>query len=311
MIILCREKVMNNDNDQQTELFPVVVDTNAIILKFETTEHCLDATLMGKTLLAFSSSIVGLANSEHLEGTKVSVCTVQSGCIEIGAVISTLQTAGANLAYISALWEHLKSLYELFSFLKGLPPKTTTPTGNQITVENQFGQHATFNNSIVNQYIISSSTPFGDGKDLLLDKNLSGVTVLDGDRHPILSVPRNEFKNLVPYKKISHNQSEQIDEQVLLLTIATVNLDNPYKSWSFIDETGLRFSAHIEDESFIAGISSGAVAFRQGDKIQCRMETIKKFNAILNTFEIKRRNIKEILYYAPRILASEPSLPGI
>ena len=125
---------MNNDNDQQTELFPVVVDTNAIILKFETTEHCLDATLMGKTLLAFSSSIVGLANSEHLEGTKVSVCTVQSGCIEIGAVISTLQTAGANLAYISALLEHLKSLYELFSFLKGLPPKTTTPTGNQITV---------------------------------------------------------------------------------------------------------------------------------------------------------------------------------
>lgn len=72
---------MSNDNGQQIELLPAIVDENAVILKFETTEHCLDATLMANTLLAFNSSIIGLTKYEHLDGAKVSVCTVQSGCV--------------------------------------------------------------------------------------------------------------------------------------------------------------------------------------------------------------------------------------
>lgn len=243
---------MSNDNGQQIELLPAIVDENAVILKFETTEHCLDATLMANTLLAFNSSIIGLTKYEHLDGAKVSVCTVQSGCVEIGAIISTVQTAGISIAYISTLWEHLKSLYELYRFLKGSPPKKTIPTENQTIVENQLGQQATFNNCVVNQYTISNSTLIGDGESLLQNKKLSGVTILDGERHPILSVPRDEFKNLIPYKKVPKDQSEQFEEQELLLTIATVNLDNPHKNWSFIDGNGLQFSAKIEDESFIA-----------------------------------------------------------
>jgi len=295
----------------QQELLPNVPESQEITIKFDTTANSLDAVLMANTLLSFNNSVSGIAKFDNIQGTKVEIRDVKTGCIEIGAIVSALQVAGCSLNYLATLWANLKSLYELYTFLNGQPPKKTTKQRDNTLVENNFGQQNSFSNCVFNQYISSQNPIVGKGDDLLRDKTLSAVSILDKDRHTIISIPRDNFSALVPYKKPSQNPSDQIEIQENLLTIATVNLDDPRKKWKFIDQEGLSFSAKITDESFISQIESGVIAFRQGDKIKCRLEITRSFDASLDVLVIASRKIIEILNYSHRTQFVEPTIPGI
>ena len=295
----------------QQELLPDVSESQEITIKFDTAANSLDAVLMANTLLSFNNSVSGIAKFDNILGTKVEIKDVKTGCIEVGAIVSALQAAGCSLNYLATLWSSLKSLYELYTFLRGQPPKKITKQRNDTLVENNFGQQNSFPNCVINQYIYSSSPIVGNGEDLLRDKMLSAVSILDKERHPIISIPRNNFSALVPYKKPSKDPDDQTEVQENLLTIATVSLDNPRKNWKFIDQDGLSFSAKITDENFISQIESGAIAFCQGDKIKCRLEITKRFDASLDVLVIAGRKIIEILNYSHRAQFVEPTIPGI
>lgn len=295
----------------QQELLPDVSESQEITIKFDTTANSLDAVLMANTLLSFNDSVSGIAKFDNIHGTKVEIRDVKTGCIEIGAIVSALQMAGGSLNYLATLWSNLKSLYELYTFLRGQPPKKTIKQEKATLVENNFGQQNNFPNCVFNQYIYSPNPIVGNGDDLLRDSKLSAVSILDKDRNPIISIPRDNFSALVPYKKPAKKPSDQVEIQENLLTIATVNLDNPRKNWKFIDQEGLSFSAKITDESFISQIESGVIAFRQGDKIKCRLEITRSFDASLDVLVIASRKIIEILNYSHRTQFVEPTIPGI
>ena len=303
---------MSEENDaQQLELLPTTIDSNRVILKFETTEHAIDATLIANTLLSFDKTIKGFAECKNLSGTSVNVENIQSGCIEIGAIISVIQTLNDSAGYISAIWNYLKELYSLYKFLKGQPPAKTEKQEDKVSVENHVGEKCTFNECVVNQYIFNGATIIGEGSKILSDKSISEVKLLDGDRKTVLQIPREELSDIVPYKKISQNKSELISEETHELVVATVNLENPRKNWTFISKDGNRFSAKIQDESFVSKIIAGAISFRNGDKMTCNLEIIKRFVVALDTYEVKSRIIKNVIQYTNRIPSVPPELPGI
>jgi hypothetical protein len=116
---------------------------------------------------------------------------------------------------------------------------------------------------------------------------------------------------LVPFKKVPKDKSEQILEDICDLTIETVPIGNPQKTWKFVGEDGTRFNAKIQDDAFINRISSGSVAFAQGDKMKCRLETTKRFDVALNTFVIYKRIITKVIQYTSRTHTVAPNLPGV
>ena len=301
------------DNTEQLELLPTSIDSSKVVLKFETTEHAIDATLVANTLLAFNKTIKGFAECENLSGTTVDVENIKSGCIEIGAIISVVQTLNNSAGYITTLWAYLKELYGLYKFLQGQPPaKVEKENGkNNVTIENHIGEKATVSNITYNQYVFNGPTIFGNGEDILKDSNISELKLLDEKRDTILQIPRSEFSNLVPFKKVPKDKSEQILEDICDLTIETVPIGNPQKTWKFVGEDGTRFSAKIQDDAFINKISSGSVAFAQGDKMKCKLETTKRFDTALNTFVIVKKIIKEVIQYTPRVHTVAPDLPGV
>ena len=132
------------DNTEQLELLPTSIDSNKVVLKFETTEHTIDATLVANTLLAFDKTIKCFAECKNLSGTTVDVENIKSGCIEIGAIISVVQTLNNSAGYITTLWAYLKELYGLYKFLQGQPPaKVEKENGkNNVTIENHIGEKA-------------------------------------------------------------------------------------------------------------------------------------------------------------------------
>jgi hypothetical protein len=154
------------DNTEQLELLPTSIDSNKVVLKFETTEHQIDATLVANTLLAFDKTIKGFADCENLSGTTVDVENIKSGCIEIGAIISVVQTLNNSAGYITTLWAYLKELYGLYKFLQGQPPaKVEKENGkNNVTIENHIGEKATVSNITYNQYVFNGPTIFGNGE---------------------------------------------------------------------------------------------------------------------------------------------------
>lgn len=291
---------MTKDSNNETVLLSSVTQENDVIIKFETTNHSISAILMAKTLLAFNSSVMGFAEIEHLDSPGVSVKTVKSGCIEIGAVISSLKFAGVTLDYMKNILENLKSLYDLYVFLKGAPPAKTTQKPQQVLVQNSEGATQTFSSCVFNQYMNCSNTFIGNGEDLLQDPSLSSISILDEQRNPKVTIPRDKFVDLVPYKKLPSVRSEQIDEKECLLTIATINLNKPKEKWKFLDEDGNFFVAKIQDDSFIKKVLSGLVAFRQGDKFKCAVEIQKKFDPFLDSYVVKQRIITHVLQHYPR-----------
>lgn len=299
------------DTPEQLELLPTSIDSNKVVLKFETTEHVIDATLVANTLLAFDKTIKGFADCENLSGTTVDIENIKSGCIEIGAIISVVQTLNNSAGYITTLWAYLKELYSLYKFLQGQPPANTQKDKDKVHVENHIGEKAVFNNCTFQQYICNGSTIFGNGENILRDPNIAEFKVLDENRNTVLQVPRSEFANFVPYKNAPKNESEQVSEEISELTIETVPIGNPQKTWKFVGDDGTRFSAKIKDDNFINRISSGSVAFAQGDKMKCRLETTKRFDVALNTFVIAKRIIKEVIQYTPRVYTVVPNLPGM
>lgn len=296
-------------NEEFQDLFPDVTESQDITIKFNTTAHSLDAVLMANTLIALNDAISGIAKFDNIQRTKIEVKEVKSGCIEVGAIVSACHMAGCSLNYLATLWGNLKSLYELYTFLGGKPPQQQSTDKNGMSlVHNYMGNNNTFNNCVVNQYFSSSSSLIGNGKELLQDTKLSSVSVMDEKRHPLLEIPRESFSSLVPYQRVISSPDIKKDTQDCLLTIATVNLNTPRQNWKFIDHDGLPFSAKITDDAFISKVESGLIAFRQGDKIQCTLETVKEFDVSLNTLVIKKRVITHILDHNHRPDISGPNI---
>ena len=205
--------------------------------------------------------------------------------------------------YMKNFWEYLKLLYNLYVFLEGNPPAKTTQDGEQVLVQNAKGETQNFSNCVFNQYINCSNTFIGNGEDLLQDPHLSSVSILDEQRNAKVTIPREKFVALIPYKKLPNVRSEQVDEKNSLLTVATINLNNPQKQWKFLGEDGCFFYAKIQDASFIKKVLAGSVAFRQGDKFLCTVENQKKYDPSLDNYVIKRRIIKQVLQHYPRASA--------
>ena len=301
------------DNIEQLELLPTSIDSNKVVLKFETTEHAIDATLVANTLLAFDKTIKGFADFENLPGITVDVENIKSGCIEIGAIISIAQALEHSAEYITSLWAYLKELYLLYKFLRGQPPaKVEKENGkNNVTIENHIGEKATYSTITYNQYVFNGPTIFGNGEDILKNPNISELKLLDGEKNIILQVPRAEFSNIVPFKKVPKDKLEQISEAVCDFTIETVPLGKPQAIWKFVGEDGNRFSAKIQDDNFIHRIRSGAIAFKQGDKMKCKLEIRKHFDVSQNTFVTDKIIIKEVIQYTPKVHTITHNLPGV
>ena len=284
----------------QGELELFKSNKEAYTIKLNTDRHAIDAEVLGDVLLpykkAIMASVVGMNDCQSIS---VDVSTIESGCIEIHSMINVLQSV-INPETIPNIIGSVKSIINLFRFLKGQPPESVSSAETGFfKITNCDHATITVNQTIYNNgYLAAGAPPFGIGSGLQKE-GVRSVQVFDSKGVEQVKVDACNFASMVsPSMKMQEPSAEDLiveDE----LVVETIPIGAPQrKQWSFI-RNGQKIKAIIKDADFISKIAGHQISFRQGDRIKARINVHSEFNPLTKCLIVKSHQILNVIKYIP------------
>lgn len=281
---------------QQQEMITKQYIEQKLFIKFETDKHEVDIDIIGKSLLAFNLTLKTLAVKSNSEGIKIKVEAFKEGSLELPLSIIATASLPESFSFCTNVIEYVKDLYSLYKFTQGEPIKSIDSLqDNKINVENKFGERCIFNNCTFNTYSIIPSSPLGDTEKMHADKDISGISILDGQRNVVTSIPKDDFKHYVPYRKTMSQQNDMLETFEAELFIAEIDLYKTEKNWGFI-YNGHPIKAKVLDIEFKEKINKGH-PFRKGDRLRVVLQKTKIYDSGIKTYRIKKYEILEVIEY--------------
>jgi hypothetical protein len=227
-----------------------------------------------------------------------------------------------TLSWLNNLFtiEHAKFAYTIVkqfvevikikNFLKGKDEAKREIKEGNTTIYNNQGENITVNNITLNFYNSSQVADVALSRAFNVinrDLSVSGIEIQDEKKYKLLSVKRNEFKNLSEQKskdEILHRISSK-SVKTEHLTIFKVVFEPGYK-WQFVTKQGRKISANLPDE-FMKSVEEGE-KFSKGDTLIVRMEVTKEIDKSLGVQVEKGFVITEVAKHIPKKVLKQTNL---
>ena len=277
-------------------------NSSRYIIKFDTTKETIDAETLANALSAYKRTILLFASEcRDNQAMFVDVDVVNKGCVEIHTVLTAIQSF-VNPETLPEIVANIKSLVDLYKFLKGKPAKkiTTVDSGsedvaNQVVITNANNATITINNNVYKTYVNSDTPPFGDSRNYAQDK-ITSVRLLNERKEECVRIDKSEFGSFEKGRHQVNDDDIKDVEEELELVVTTVPLGAPKNQWGFIS-AGEQIRAKIKDEDFITKVDRHEVTFGKGDRMRAKVSTRREFDPALNCVVVKSRTILRVLGY--------------
>ena len=279
-------------------------NTELLSLTLKTPESAADAAAVASMLRAILVLIEETQNELNIEGEfSVRVNPFKEGSLEIPVQVYLVGAVASLFTFnpgLAKLLDTLKSVFELKKYFKGEQPSEKglldgVSVGN-ITING--------GNNVINifqQRRVAESLDQA-AQDLEKDASLTGMKLVNTSTgEEIADIPREEFKYLrIPGKdKEAEVAQDRVRTVEAHLTIHSPVLQGAAK-WKFVYE-GKQISAPIKDDTFLAEVSNGAEAFRNGDRLKVELEIGERYAAAIQDYErTNQYSISKVLEHIPR-----------
>ena len=278
-------------------------NSSRYIIKFDTAKEAIDAETLANALSAYKRTVLSFSNERRdSQALFVDVDVVNKGCVEIHTILTAVQSI-INPETLPAIVDSIKSLVDLYKFLKGKPAKkiATVDSGSedaatQVVITNADNATITINNNVYKTYVNSDTPPFGDSRNYALDE-ISAVRLLDENKKEHIHIDKSEFESFEKRRhRVDGDDVKDIEEE-LELVVTTVPLGAPKNQWGFIN-AGEQIRAKITDDDFIAKVDRHEITFGKGDRMRAKVSTHKEFDPALNCVVVKSRTILRVIGYS-------------
>lgn len=286
-------------------------NSSRYIIKFDTTKEAIDAETLANALSAYKRTLLSLASGRRdSQELFVDVDVINKGCIEIHTILTAVQSI-VNPETLLAIVDSIKSLVDLYKFLRGKPAKKVMTAdhgsgdvANQVVITNADNATITITNNVYKTYVNSDTPPFGDSRNYAHDK-ISSVRLLDEDKKEYVHIDRSEFESFEKGRHRVDDDDVKTVEEELELVVTTVPLGAPKNQWGFIN-AGVPIKAKIKDEDFISKVDRHEITFGKGDRMRAKVAIHKEFDSTLNCVVIKSWTILRVLGYTSGNMMQKP-----
>ena len=278
-------------------------NSSRYIIKFDTAKEAIDADTLANALSAYKRTVLSFASGRRdSQALFVDVDVVNKGCVEIHTILTAVQSI-INPETLPAIVDGIKTLVDLYKFLKGKPAKRVAAVDsgsggatNQVMITNADNATITINNNVYKAYVNSDTPPFGDSRNYAQDE-ISSVRLLDENKKEYVHIDKSEFESFEKGRhRVDDDDIKDIEDE-LELVVTTVPLGAPRNQWGFIS-AGEQIKAKIKDDDFIAKVDRHEITFGKGDRMRAKVSTRKEFDPALNCTVIKSRTILRVIGYS-------------
>ena len=283
-------------------------NSSRYIIKFDTAKEAIDAETLANALSAYKRTVLSVAGEcSDSKTLLVDVDVVNKGCVEIHTILTALQSV-INPETLPAIIDSIKSLVDLYKFLKGKPAKNVESVDSgsenasaQVVITNADNATITINNNVFKTYVNYDTPPFGDSRNYAQD-NISSVRLLDENKKEYVHIDKSEFESFEKGRhRVASDDIKDIEEE-LELVVKTIPLGAPQNQWVFIN-AGEQIRAKIKDDDFIEKVNRHEVTFGKGDRMRAIVATHREFDPAVNCAVIKSRTILRVIGYSEENLA--------
>lgn len=212
-------------------------------------------------------------------------------------------TIADMLAIGASVSTEMRLALELLKHLRGSGPKETSPGPGGVTVVNNQGNVAVFNNSTVNLVLKGDA---GGSVARMLYPVTSGQAsrvALAVNRETVACVEQDD----APYMVSVADEKTLLDSQSEIWLTVTKPVLEGTANWTFTD--GRRsFAAPIKDPDFLESVEQGQFRFGNGDRllVHLRATQTQRGDKLRTQYEITK-----VQRHEPRIRSEQMRLAGI
>jgi len=281
-----------------------ITSSKSFVLKFSTKTASISARALADNIIAITTAIERANPKGKPDGEiLVNATAIREGSFEL--LVEVVEMAGVAIASagfdrVNDIMQSVISYMNIKKIIGEKQPVVEQNSDGTVNITTDSGVH--FNNCNNNTIVLlnnpSVNKTFAQAMGALnQEKDVEDFKILDTDKKELVSVARKEFA-IFQKDKPEPEHPDKKDEIDATLFVRKVVFAGKEK-WGFVYNDS-QISADISDEEFKEALLAGSQKFGSGDKLMVKLELLRKFDKVSNTYIIKKYTVKKVLRHIPR-----------
>lgn len=281
-----------------------IASSKSFVLKFSTKTSSISARALADNIIAITTAIERANPKGKPDGEIiVNATAIKEGSFEL--FVEVLELAGIAMASagFDRVNDIMQSVVSYMNIKKNIGEKQPTIEENSdgtVNVTTDSGIH--FNNCNNNTIVLLNSPTvnkmFAQSMGSLnQEKDVEDFKILDANKKELVSVDRKEFKVFQKDKPEPEHPDKKsmIDATLYVRKVVFAGKEK----WGFVYNDS-PISADISDEDFREALLSGTQKFGCGDKLEVKLELLRKYDKVSDSYIIKKYTVVKVIRHIPR-----------